>query len=296
MKDVLIGINTYKGASRVDACVQSIHKHTTGDYEIVLCDDGSPDRGEALRIVANRHRCDVICHYKNRGIPAAWNTLMKSRDYPIKVILNDDILVTRGWLKHMVYFLKNNPKAAGVSWPLYFTVFGDYPRILASDPSVMPRDPLTKVEKPEYRTQGWGARPGKIMCMSGCAFAMTNEMWKKVGEFDETFLSFHEESDWGTRAAAMGLASYGLSYPAVWHIWSQTFGDSPELNSHWRMKDSRAKYCTKWNIPEKYWGNPFEYMNPKLMPQIPPNEVRWLDPGDVERVDTEQPDTRKGPE
>lgn len=297
MKEVLLGIATYRGAYRVAACLQSIQKHTPEDlnYEIVLCDDGSPDKGAALQAVGTKYNCEVICHKGNRGISASWNTLMNSREYPYKVILNDDILVTRGWLKHMLYFLKNNPKASGASWPLYFTVYDDYPKILGGDMSVMPRDPITKEPRPEYRDREVCVRPGRIMCFSGCCFAIRNDMWKTIGQFDENFLSFFEESDWGTRAASMGFASYGLAYPAVWHIWSKTFSESPELNAGWRMQDSRLKYQAKWNVPEKYWGREFDYTNPLLMPKIPPNEVKWLDPGDVERVDMEPPDTRKGP-
>jgi len=295
----LICIPTYRGAHRVAAAVQSILKWTQQSetpYEIVLGDDGSPDRGEALKNVGRRYGCAVICHDKNRGIPAIWNTLFNSRDYPYKVMLNDDILVTEHWLTCMRYFLQSNPHAAGAGWSMYFTVFEDYPQILMDDSFVVPRDPITKIPTPEKRHHSEGQRPGRVMCPVGSCFALTQEKWKTVGEFDERFLSFHEESDFFTRAASLGLPSYGLTYPAVWHLWSQTFRENPELNAGWRMQHSRKLYCEKWKVPQKYWDRPFDWTNPLLLAPLPPNVVKWLDPGLKAREELEPRDTRIPPE
>ena len=290
---ISIGIPTYGGSTRMEWCLRSIYNVSNGrgleahDAHIVLLDDGSKDGGEGVRILGQKYGVPTIVFPNNRGIPAAWNALTDHYNADITILLNDDIIVTPGWLEAMVYFLENNPKAGFASWIFYFTKDEDMPKLLNGE-SVIPRDPITKEPKPEKIGECEGARPGRIMCPSGCCFAFKREMYELVREYNKTigltgcfpeeFISFHEESHAGTVLAKHGFSSYGLTSPHLWHIWSATFGASPELNAAWRMQHSRAMYCKAWDVPPEFHQNPFNYTNPLLMPKIPPNLVKWMDP------------------
>jgi len=120
---------------------------------------------------------------------------------------------------------------------------------------------------------------GRVMCMIGCCFGIRREVWKEVGPFDERMTSFHEESDWGTRCASKGRAAIALPYPKPYHAHSATFGANPELQPTPRMIASRALYREKWNVPSEVGPDDyFNYMNRKLMPQIPDMELKYLRP------------------
>lgn len=125
-------------------------------------------------------------------------------------------------------------------------------------------------------------------CAAGACFAIHYDKfnlvkeWNKqhglTGGFPEEYLSFHEESHMFTVLAMHGFPSYGLTYPQVWHLWSATFRDSPELNAGWRMAHSRQMYCKVFGVPEKYYSNPFRWTHPHVMSKVPPYPVTWMNP------------------
>lgn len=278
--DVDVGIITYSGAHRVRSLVRSIKKWEDDENSchIVLVDDGSPNP-QPSRDVAKEFELQLVEHGNNRGIAAAWNTCVRSLDTPYVVLLNDDILVTRDWLRCMRFFLENNPQAASASWPFHFITEADVPIILQSpEPVRISRDPITK-EPVEDRTDAQiNSSPGAIMCVAGCCFGFRREMFELAGGFDERYISFHEESDFGTTLAARGYSSFGLPYPLLYHIWSATFGDNPELQPSERMVQSRKRYCEKWGVPLELHDDPFKYTHPKYMSKIEPIIIKWLSP------------------
>src|SRR3990167_8333535 len=70
---VTIGIPTYKGHRRMEWVLQSIYQVSNGHgledqgAKIVLLDDGSPDGGEAVKILGQKYGAATICFPKNRG-------------------------------------------------------------------------------------------------------------------------------------------------------------------------------------------------------------------------------------
>ena len=277
---VAIGIPTYAGSQRLDYLLQSIHMWTTLPEipPVAVLDDGSPTL-EARRIekVCQKWKVEWLQHPENMGIAKSWNDLTRHFDSDIMVLINDDIIVALEWLKSLIYFLGNN-ECGSVSLGNYFALPEDIPKILKGI-DVTPRDPFTRQPNPELRNVIREEQsPGLLMCPSGSLFAFKREKFELVDGFDDkSFKSFNEESDFGTKLAQLGYASYGLTHPNdCWHVWSQTFRENPELEAEKTMRESRIAYCDKWDVPEKYWDNPFDYTNPKFMSKIPPQEITWL--------------------
>jgi hypothetical protein len=67
------------------------------------------------------------------------------------------------------------------------------------------------------------------------------------------------------------VPAYSLQWPFCYHIWSATFGQSPELAAQTRMQRSRAAYIQKW-------GSHTEETHVKFMSAIPFHHTKWLDP------------------
>lgn len=86
-------------------------------------------------------------------------------------------------------------------------------------------------------------------------------------------------SDWGTRCASRGRASFGFAYPRPYHAHGFTFGASPELQADHRMKASRKLYRQIWGVPEPVGPHEyFNYTNSRYMSKIPPVTVKFLQP------------------
>jgi len=291
---VTVGIPTYAGACRAEYLIRSLYLHKyEGEFEILLLDDGSPDGGRATEKLALKYKTSFIRFPENRGIPAAWNALVNHFQSPYTILFNDDVIVMKDWYKSMIGFLEVNHNVGSASYPQYFCSEEDSERIVTigtmhDEMRVTPRDPISKIHKPESWRHSWGARAGRIMCPAGSAFGFTIdkfhlvEKWNKehglTGAFPEEYKSFHEESEFGSVLAMNGYQTFGLTYPQVWHTWSATFRASPELNAHHRMVTSRGMYCETFKVPPEFWNNPFEYTHPKYSHGIPEMQVTWMMP------------------
>lgn len=312
---ILVGITNYADTEHLDMLLQSIRWYTyiKEDYEIFVVDDGTRhmsfeaaqrrninpiEMADKTMEVCARYGAIYMEHEKNLGIPSAWNSLCDKAHAgtEIMVVLNNDLLMVPNWLKVIAHFLdanKDNPHVGSC----YFNPIQPFPK--EDMRAILPNlahtlyhttdqlsgqlrvaDQLASSGVPRVESgEGAGQGLGRVMCPAGCSFAFTKKVWEKVGPFDTRLTSFHEESDWGTRCASMGMASFGFAYPRPYHAHGFTFGVSPELEADHRMRASRKLYRQIWEVPEGVGPHEyFNYTNAKYMSQIPPVTVKFLQP------------------
>lgn len=94
MELISVIVPVYKVEKYLDKCVQSIVDQTYRDLEIILVDDGSPDRcGELCDTWAARDERIRVIHTPNQGSSAARNTaLVAARGELISFVDSDDYL------------------------------------------------------------------------------------------------------------------------------------------------------------------------------------------------------------
>lgn len=275
MTRVLVGVPTYSGADTLlPWCLQAVRQRTPDQtaFDLFVVDDsGKPDHVRRATETCRRFGAHLLVHPHNRGVAAAWNTLARAGSHEQVILLNDDFIVSPGWVDTMSYFLEQNPSAGSAGYHAFFITREDVPHLLSGpDARVTPRDPFTKAPKPEEFTQRDGtSAPGRCMAPPGCGFGFRRSVFDAVGGFDERYKSFYEEADWGTACAKLGYPAYTLQWPFCYHIWSATFGQSPELKASTRMHHSRAAYIQKW-------GTHTEETHVKFMSAIPFHHTKWL--------------------
>jgi GT2 family glycosyltransferase len=215
---IAIGAPTYNSVERLQNLLTSIEFYTQYDensYKIVVLDDGTPDlnKRRELAEMALRFGVDFIQHEKNKGIPAAWNSLTRHFSSDYVVLFNDDIQVCDpNWLKCAIYALENNDKIACVGFPLIHM------------------DPITKMRNFSIDLPSLEGPPGRVGAAVGCAFTFKRKIFDEIGDFDECIKSFYEEIDWGFRLAKARYYSIMLPFPSVNHFGSQTFAQNFELS------------------------------------------------------------------
>ena len=255
--DILIGISCFNNFRSVDTLLKNIKEVTDKKlfYRIVVCDDGSEEIYKlGLREIIKKHNGDVwlVEHMQNYGISAAWNTLANYGRYKYMVLLNDDILMVKDWLKALIYFLKSNNKIGSVGLP-------NYHGLNPATAKKIPYDGIADIVKPIF-----------TLNPPGCCFAFTYQTWRTVGPFDENMKSFYEECDWGTRALSMGFKNYTLPYPWIYHEWSGCFSkNAGVLKPSERMNASREIY-------KKTWGGDLREMFDKYVINEQLCKVKWM--------------------
>jgi len=291
---IKIGISTYNGSAHLELLLQSIRWYTLIEepFDVVVCDDGSTqDELDKTQMLCDKFGATLIKNGINQGIPATWNHLVGSLGGPaeINVILNNDICVTPQWLTVGVHFLdanKDNPIVGSCYWNPQNGIPLDARRRLLPELThtiVQTRNIVDGKPRdfhsggPMEVRHGEHQGLGRVMAPCGCCFAFRREVWEKVGPFDENIKSFFEETDWGTRCAAQGMASFGFPYPSPLHEHGATFAANHELNSGPRMAQSRAYYRSKHGVPSEERED-FTWINHKHMSLIPQTQLTFLSP------------------
>lgn len=264
--DIAVGIATLNGVTRIDPLLASIKACTSGvNYKVIVIDDGSTERNLVqLRALCAAYGVELREHRTNQGIPATWNHLVERYDCQHVALLNDDVLVKPGWLEAMVYFELCNKNVGMVG--LHPNRDG---KIVVCGGGEM--DP----------SSSYAQIPHRVVAANGYCFLVKKEVWAKVGRFDEEYLSFYEEVDFGVRCWQAGLQSFNIPWPIIEHEWSSTFAQNDQLLlPQVRMKNSRERFIRKWDmdLPD---------LIPKLKFELaPPGGLAWLTPKGSVRGDS----------
>ncbi len=110
------------------SCVESVERNTLFPYRLIMIDNASGDETTAyLRELAKRRgeRVLLIRNEKNEGFIKAVNKGISLSKAEFICILNNDTLVTSGWLKALVNVISRNP-AIGIVNPSSNTL-GQHP-------------------------------------------------------------------------------------------------------------------------------------------------------------------------
>lgn len=107
MKTSII-IPVYNKREYTEMCLKSIQQNTAPwDYEVIIIDNGSylpltySDVAELVQAEST-----IIHNKKNLGFPAAINLGVRVSECELLCILNNDTLLTPGWLEHLRYYIE----------------------------------------------------------------------------------------------------------------------------------------------------------------------------------------------
>jgi GT2 family glycosyltransferase len=269
MLKVLIGIPTYNGAHRVDCLLRSISIRTDKDidYKIIICDDsGKKDHQKKTENIVNKWKdripAEILINDKNMGVGASWNRLVRSCDSEYIVIIDDDIIVEKDWLKNMIYFLENNPNAGMVCYNFLTINEGDMVKLSSPD-TVRPRK--LNIENFKYDQN---ASLLSILNTAGI-FGFDRNKYNTIGGFDENYRAIYEEIDFFTTLTSLGYPCYMLKCPNSWHVWGATFRNAPEIDLPSILNRSEKYYNEKWH------GNP-NVVSIRHTDNIPLQKVKWV--------------------
>ena len=182
---VTVALPVFNGAAFLEEAVDSVLGQNGWNVHLVAVDDGSTD--DSAEILARRAQADdrisVISFTSNRGVAAARNAAIQSRDDPLVAMIDQDDT----WLPNRLDIgwaaLCDEPHLAYTTGHLQFEVA---------------TDPLPSWVRPEWLH---GTHPGEVF---GTMLAYRQQAWNTVGRLDET-LRFADDIDWFVRARGLGI-------------------------------------------------------------------------------------------
>lgn len=222
---IMIAWNQLESTRRA---LESVLSNTRVSFRLILIDNGSePPTAEFLRRFASDlgDRCALIRNPENLGFIKAANQGLLSSRAPFVCLLNNDVLVTEGWLDAMLSFARSHPEIGLVN-PV--SVEGD-----------RAGDPL------RYRIAGeWSEEE----FATGECLLMRREVFEKLGLFDESYgIGYYEDLDYSRRAQSVGLGCARTRDAVVVHHRGTSFAkrfEQSELDHH--RDQNRSLYEERW--------------------------------------------------
>ena len=210
-----IVIVTHNQIAYTRQCVDSIRLRTDEPYELIVVDnasgDGTPEYFESMGDVK------VIRNPDNRGFPVAANQGIQASGGRQVLLLNNDTVVTTGWLRHMLDAMYADERT-GLVGPCSNHVSG------AQCVAVS----YTRTESLDGFAWEWGkANAGKTLDtdrLVGFCLLIRRALVKQIGLLDERFgLGTFEDDDYTLRARDVGWRAVIACASFVHHVGSQTF-------------------------------------------------------------------------
>jgi GT2 family glycosyltransferase/tetratricopeptide (TPR) repeat protein len=203
-------------------CLESVIRHTRLPYELVLVENGSTDGTlaflEELSTRPGPGRVVVIRNETNVGFAAGCNQALARARGRYLVFLNNDAVVTPGWLVEIV------------RWALH-----DWPKVGLVGPVSNYAPPPQLVEAGYRGLDGLDAFAGRwrqqhagqalgVERLTGFCLLVRREVLKRVGAFDECYgHGFFEDDDLCVRAREAGFGLLVAQDVYVHHFGSRTF-------------------------------------------------------------------------
>jgi len=197
---------TYDALPWIESCLDSI-----AGVETVVVDNGSSDG--TLAFVRERYPHVRVVEAENRGLGAGWNIGIRETTAPYVLLLNADAWMTEGSLERLVDFAEARPRAAVVG-PRLLNTDGTLQRSVRGYPTLWrlateylflrklaPRSSALNA----FYAGGFGHDEVRsVEVVMGACMLLRRETVDQVGECDEDYFLFSEETDWCYRFRKAG--------------------------------------------------------------------------------------------
>jgi hypothetical protein len=199
----------------------SIRENTKRPYRLIYVNNGSSDDTRAW-LNSTPSDTVVIHNDKNLGFSKAVNQAMKLVEDEDVLLLNNDVVVNKYWLERLH-------------------------AVLYSDPSYGIVGPLTNHSGTPEQVQTCereNTTPKEVRHLSGFCYLIKNEVFKKVGLFNEKYFLAAEDYDYNCRVRKAGYKIMLARDVFVLHYGHVTAKKVQGADEEWRK--SRDMFLNDW--------------------------------------------------
>lgn len=222
-------------------CIESISRCTHYPYKLVLVDNGSTD--DTDRYFRSLYGAAVIREDVNVGFPRGANAGLKAADGEYVVLLNNDTIVTDGWLTKLVQAAQGDVKVG---------IVGPVTNHTKDAQLVEARDFRDAQELEQYAQEVARRNAGQRRVTRGLAgFCMfvKKEVIQRIGYLDERFgIGNFEDDDYCLRARQAGFKLLIAADCFIFHFGERTFLALGVEGERWDslVRENERLFEEKW--------------------------------------------------
>lgn len=246
-------IPNWNGASYLPTCLDSLHRQTYPNFEVIVVDNGSTD-GSLELLERDYPEVKVVALPENRGFAGGVNAGIREARGEIIAVFNNDAEADSHWLEELEGALDRHPEA-GMATPKVFLF--DRRDVINSAGDFYGVDGVPGNRGVWQRDEGQFDREEYVFGAAGVAAAYRRTMLDKVGLFDKDFFAFCEDVDLAWRAQLAGWKCIYVPKAIVYHKLSATGGG--KIASYYCGRNFIYIIAKDYPTPllRKYWWSIF---------------------------------------
>lgn len=241
-------------------CIDNILAYTKNKYELIIVDNASTDG--TVQYLKSLENVTLITNNSNRGFSGGCNQGFHEANGEFIVLLNNDTIVTEGWLSNLIKWLESDENIGIVGPRSNF---------------VLPQQAVANVtyksmkKMQEFAAQWAESNSGKgfaVDYLSGFCMAFRKELLKQIGGFDERYYpGYFEDIDFSIRTSIFGKKLWVANNVYIHHHGSRSFKTKRKYHRK-ILEESKKKFFEKWKI------NNFDQLNKLVTLEQPFNQHR----------------------
>ena len=233
-----IVIPTHNQLAYTRMCLDSIRHFTDEPYELIVVDNDSTDA--TVPYLQSLENVKTIFNKSNRGFPTAVNQGIELAVGEYILLLNNDTIVTTGWLRRMQEAIKREANV-GLVGPCSNCVSG-------LQEVACNLDDLSCLDGFAWeRGKKFSRRIRETERLVGFCLLVKREVIEKIGKLDERFgTGCFEDDDFCRRAILADYRAVIAEDSFVYHFGSVTFRNS-NVDFAKLMRENRQKFEQKWS-------------------------------------------------
>jgi len=232
MCDIVIAV--WNNLELTKSCIDSIIKNTDIDYRLIIIDNASNiETKKHLEDLKSKEGQKILLvrNETNLGFIKAVNQGMRLSEAPYVCLINNDTIVTKGWLGEMIRVAESSPKI-GLINPSSNTL-GQKPK----------KGELMEAYAEKLKNNS--AFFAEIGSAIGFCMLIKKEIIDKIGIFDEIYgMGNFEDTDYSRRVIKEGYIAVRANCAYVYHDEGSSFGRCSSFDENFER--NRQIYEFRW--------------------------------------------------
>ena len=255
---ISIGISAYGNLEVTKTCLESLFMSCNGNFELILVDDCSPDKGEIKNLflsVKGRHENTVVYSFtENLEYSGSLNCILSHAKGKYIFFVSNDIYVTPEYLKALIAVADSHPDC-GIARGISNFVDNMKPEHSVDlSGSINSLRDVHAIASKIYELNKDAAFEDEYL--TGDAFLVKRELIDKIGTLDPLFYGYFADHDFGIRVHRAGYKLLVAKGAFAFHNQAANFEYLDEenrmkkLNARWsKVYENWARFKVKYHLP-----------------------------------------------